>query len=281
MSIRLGTSSTFSRRAKLRRVRGASREAKTATPQVETCEGRGSRTATATPRAELARDSSATSQDSTGRHAPLGGALGAHGPRPARLPYVAGRARWTAATIGRVQRIVAGASTEAAHPRRTTDRSEARLPQPGDGAPARVCTFLLARTVAARSASPVRPTRRLRARQPVQDRMNDGFAVSRGEVKRGGRRAAPLHLWAICRLRRPRLNLRARNRQYAKSAMDRDLAALADHGTSYRRPSPMSSTADRPAATPAAHRAHEDSPRERTPASDAAALRKDRAVAAC
>src|SRR5215208_1166797 len=42
-SIRLGTSSTFSRRAKLRRVRGASREAKTATPQVETCEGRGSR----------------------------------------------------------------------------------------------------------------------------------------------------------------------------------------------------------------------------------------------
>src|SRR5215210_2741714 len=44
MSMRLGTSSTFSRRAKLRRVRGASREAKTATPQVETCEGRGSQT---------------------------------------------------------------------------------------------------------------------------------------------------------------------------------------------------------------------------------------------
>ncbi len=42
--------------------------------------------------AELARDSSATSQDSTGRRAPLGGALGAHGPRPARVPYVAGRA---------------------------------------------------------------------------------------------------------------------------------------------------------------------------------------------
>src|SRR5918994_4121647 len=38
MSIRLGTSSTLSRRAKFRRVRGASREAKTATPQVETCE---------------------------------------------------------------------------------------------------------------------------------------------------------------------------------------------------------------------------------------------------
>src|SRR3954466_15748670 len=32
MSIRLGTSSTFSRRAKVRRVRGASRAAKTATP---------------------------------------------------------------------------------------------------------------------------------------------------------------------------------------------------------------------------------------------------------
>jgi hypothetical protein len=33
MSIRFGTSRTFSSRAKLRRVRGASTEAKTATPQ--------------------------------------------------------------------------------------------------------------------------------------------------------------------------------------------------------------------------------------------------------
>src|SRR3954453_6714261 len=117
MSIRLGTSSTLSRRAKLRRVRGASREAKTATPHRDgEREGRPER-----PRLESRGRSSATSQDSTGGRVPLGGALGAHGPRPRPVPVCGGRAyRWTAATIGRVLRSVAPASTAdaCAHPAR-------------------------------------------------------------------------------------------------------------------------------------------------------------------
>ena len=61
MSIRLGTSRTLSRRAKVRRVRGASTEAKTATPQ-----GRlGGRAERARARAADGTQS-ATSQDSTG-----------------------------------------------------------------------------------------------------------------------------------------------------------------------------------------------------------------------
>src|SRR4051794_24890256 len=96
MSIRFGTSIDLSRRAKVRRVREASTEAKTATP-------RGGRVKRAEVRGECRRHTGATSQDSTGDHGPpVRGALDAHGPRPARLPYVAGRALWTAATIGRV-----------------------------------------------------------------------------------------------------------------------------------------------------------------------------------
>src|SRR3954451_9859162 len=86
MSIRFGTSSDLSSRANVRRMRGASIAAKAATPG----ELRASR---AGVRSSLgAGEDGATHQDSTGRCEPLFGALGAHGPRPARLPYVAGRA---------------------------------------------------------------------------------------------------------------------------------------------------------------------------------------------
>src|SRR5690242_16383176 len=92
MSIRLGTSRDFSSRAKLRRVRGASTEAKTATPL-----GRRGRTEREAWR-PCGGGRGATVQDSTGACGPLRGALGAHGPRPARVPYVAG---W--ATRGRLR----------------------------------------------------------------------------------------------------------------------------------------------------------------------------------
>src|SRR5262245_12171818 len=42
---------------------------------------------------------------------PVRGAPGAHGPRPARVPYVAGRALWTATTIGRAVPRIAGCSS--------------------------------------------------------------------------------------------------------------------------------------------------------------------------
>src|SRR5215210_2847965 len=99
MSIRFGTSRTLSSRANERRVRGASMEAKTATPLGlgERATGGGT---LATHRGDGGRKS-ATIQDSTGAGVPLRGAVGAHGPRPARSPYVAEGALWTAATIGR------------------------------------------------------------------------------------------------------------------------------------------------------------------------------------
>src|SRR3954454_8887368 len=111
MSIRLGTSRTFSRRANERRVRGASTEAKTATPR----DGRGQsagRGIVAAPEVRPARMGRARERRPGGAKArpakiaqglsePLWGRVGAHGPRPARTPYVAERAQWTAATIGR------------------------------------------------------------------------------------------------------------------------------------------------------------------------------------
>src|SRR3954447_21250326 len=45
---------------------------------------------------------------------PVRGAPGAHGPRPARVPYVAGRALWTAATIGRARSSLAAGSRDRA-----------------------------------------------------------------------------------------------------------------------------------------------------------------------
>src|SRR3954452_7329897 len=65
MSIRLGTSIDLSRRANVRRVRGASTEAKTATP-------RGGRRAAGEVRGTCRRHTGATSQDSTGECGPPG-----------------------------------------------------------------------------------------------------------------------------------------------------------------------------------------------------------------
>ena len=66
MSIRLGTSRTLSRRANERRARVASARGTTATPQGGMTRARGARASTG-------RRQSATSQDSTARHGPLGG----------------------------------------------------------------------------------------------------------------------------------------------------------------------------------------------------------------
>src|SRR3954471_7343727 len=65
ISIRLGTSTDLSRRANVRRVRGASTEAKTATPQ-------GVRRATGEVRGSCQGHTGATSQDSTGGFGPPG-----------------------------------------------------------------------------------------------------------------------------------------------------------------------------------------------------------------
>src|SRR3954447_26754564 len=69
---------------------------------------------------------------------PRRGALDAHGPRPARVPYVAGRALWTAATIGRVARRIAtrsrlGKSSLAV----LRHHTGFQLPRKGDGAGSR------------------------------------------------------------------------------------------------------------------------------------------------
>src|SRR3954463_6783009 len=100
MSIRLGTSRTFSRRANERRVRGASTEAKTATPRDGRGQSAGRGIVAAGGSALLAwvvrardgrRRKSATNQDSTGDSGTPWGRVGAHGPRPTRTPYVAER----------------------------------------------------------------------------------------------------------------------------------------------------------------------------------------------
>src|SRR4051794_21313094 len=66
ISIKFGTSTDLSRRANVRRVRGASTEAKTATP-------RGVRRATGEVRWRCQGHTGATSQDSTGGGGPPGG----------------------------------------------------------------------------------------------------------------------------------------------------------------------------------------------------------------
>src|SRR3954451_13700821 len=74
MSMRFGTSIDLSRRAKVRRVREASTEAKTATP-------RGGRGGAGEVRGSCRRHTGATSQDSTG-----GGEPPARGARRSRTP---------------------------------------------------------------------------------------------------------------------------------------------------------------------------------------------------
>src|SRR5688572_22665536 len=114
MAIRLGTSSTLSRRAKLRRVRGASREAKTATPLVETCEDGAQRR---TPRA---RKLSLRGTQARPAKIAQGGAYPSEGHSALTDPARPGSRMWreglwwTAATIGRVQGIVAGWSMSVA-----------------------------------------------------------------------------------------------------------------------------------------------------------------------
>src|SRR3954451_10838821 len=77
MSIRLGTSRTLSRRAKLRRVRRASGEAKTATPRGDV----GEEGARQTPDLEKARPA----KIAQGYPVPRRGRIGAHGPLPAAV----------------------------------------------------------------------------------------------------------------------------------------------------------------------------------------------------
>src|SRR4051794_9216208 len=84
MSIRLGTSTDLSRRANVRRVRGASTEAKTATPP-------GDRRGANEVRERCQRHTRGPAKIAQGE-APCAWALDSHGPRPTRLPYVAGRA---------------------------------------------------------------------------------------------------------------------------------------------------------------------------------------------
>src|SRR5215213_10049716 len=105
VSTRFGTSSTFSRRAKLRRVRGASREAKTATPQVETCEGRGSQTRPRHRELSLRGTQARPAKIAQGGAHPSEGHSALTDPARPEIPYVAGRALWTAAAIGRVQAL--------------------------------------------------------------------------------------------------------------------------------------------------------------------------------
>src|SRR5215217_5013403 len=110
MSIRLGTSSTLSRRAKLRRVRGASREAKTATPQVETCEDDGSRARPRHRELSLRGTQARPAKIAQGGAHPSEGHSALTDPvRPGSRMWREGRL-WTATTIGRVQGIVARAS---------------------------------------------------------------------------------------------------------------------------------------------------------------------------
>src|SRR5687768_11991758 len=83
MSIRLGTSRTLSRRAKLRRVRRASGEAKTATPRGDVGE-EGARHGPFRVRARPAKIAQ-------GYPVPRRGRIGAHGPLPAASRMWRGR----------------------------------------------------------------------------------------------------------------------------------------------------------------------------------------------
>src|ERR1044071_1522341 len=109
MSIRLGTSRTLPRRAKLRRVRGASTEAKTATPQGGSRDGRESARSEPDKLHEARR-----SKIAQGVPDPCQGRSALTDPVRPGVPYVAGGALWTATTIGRVLASVApGATAEA------------------------------------------------------------------------------------------------------------------------------------------------------------------------
>src|SRR3954454_9176297 len=101
MSIRLGTSRTLSSRANERRVRGASMEAKTATPL-----GLASGQRAAALRANLTRGTTGAKARPTriaqGVAYPCEGQSALTDPVRPAAPYVAEGAHWTAATIGRL-----------------------------------------------------------------------------------------------------------------------------------------------------------------------------------
>src|SRR5215217_3119914 len=123
MSMRFGTSSTFSRRAKLRRVRGASREAKTATPQVETCEDGAQRH---TPRA---RELSLRGTQARPAKIAQGGAYPSEGHSALTDPARPGSRMWREGRCGRLR-----LSAECRHCSHGVNRrTEQRIPQPGDG----------------------------------------------------------------------------------------------------------------------------------------------------
>src|SRR5215211_1850810 len=104
MSIRFGTSRTLSSRANERRVRGASMEAKTATPL-----GLASGQRASALRANLARGTTGAKVRPTriaqGEAYPCEGQSALTDPVRPATPYVAEGAIWTAATIGRLQEV--------------------------------------------------------------------------------------------------------------------------------------------------------------------------------
>src|SRR3712207_6498682 len=104
MSIRLGTSRTLSSRANERRVRGASMEAKTATP-LGLASGQRAAGARRDPGATVGtvgRVKARPAKIAQGRPDPCEGQSALTDPVRPRTPYVAEGTLWTAATIGRL-----------------------------------------------------------------------------------------------------------------------------------------------------------------------------------
>src|SRR5215207_3131128 len=185
MSMRFGTSSTFSRRAKLRRVRGASREAKTATPQVETCEDVGARLP---PRH---RELSLRGTQARPAKIAQGGAYPSEGHSALTDPARPGSRMWREGRCGRLR-----LSAECRHCSRGVNR-RARLPHPGDGVrPHRsVRSALPEHTQPQRGGRPYAQPSPFCASRPVQDRYERQACGSvGGKAKRGGLQAAPLSL---------------------------------------------------------------------------------------
>src|SRR3954453_11934361 len=114
ISIRFGTSTDWERRANVRRVRGASTEAKTATPP-------GDRRGAGEGRERCQRHTRGPAKIAQGQ-TPRARALDSHGPRPARLPYVArgavGRLRLSAGCLQHITAFLRPLQTGAA-PRTT------------------------------------------------------------------------------------------------------------------------------------------------------------------
>src|SRR5215218_7440179 len=161
MSMRFGTSSTFSRRAKLRRVRGASREAKTATPHVETCEDVGARLP---PRH---RELSLRGTQARPAKIAQGGAYPSEGHSALTDPARPGSRMWREGRCGRLR-----LSAECRHCSQMVNLA-ARLPHPGDGArpQAPVLFWVPDHTQPQRGGRPYAQPSPPCASRPVQDRI--------------------------------------------------------------------------------------------------------------